>query len=136
MTFRNYLAASRPDLARPAPVHVSDLQDPSTADVLDSVAFDLDGYDLAWQDYLTCGGFPRAVAEHTRTGAVSTAYLSDLRSWLRADVDPDRPQDFRPPPAGRHLPTLHQPAQHHRGEHRARVPLAGHLRPAPEPPGI
>jgi predicted AAA+ superfamily ATPase len=96
MTFRNYLAASRPELARPAPVHVSDLQDPSTADVLDSVAFDLDGYDLAWQDYLTCGGFPRAVAEHTRTGAVSTAYLSDLRSWLRADVDPDRPQDSVP----------------------------------------
>ena len=92
MTFRDYLAASRPELARPAPVHVSDLQDPGTADVLDSVAFDLDGYDLAWQDYLTCGGFPRAVAEHTRAGAVSTAYLNDLRSWLRADVDPDRPK--------------------------------------------
>ena len=96
MTFRDYLAASRPELARPAPVHVSDLQDPSTANALDSVAFDLDGYDLAWQDYLTCGGFPRAVAEHTRTGAVSTAYLNDLRSWLRADVDPDRPQDSVP----------------------------------------
>lgn len=96
MTFREYLAASRPELARPAPVHVSGLQDPGTADVLDSVAFDLDGYDLAWQDYLTCGGFPRAVAEHTRAGAVSTAYLSDLRSWLRADVDPDRPQDSVP----------------------------------------
>jgi predicted AAA+ superfamily ATPase len=46
--------------------------------------------------YLTCGGFPRAVAEHTRIGAVSTAYLNDLRSWLRADVDPDRPQDSVP----------------------------------------
>jgi uncharacterized protein len=65
-------------------------------DYLDTVAFDLDGYDLAWQDYLTCGGFPRAVAEHTRIGAVSTAYLNDLRSWLRADVDPDRPQDSVP----------------------------------------
>jgi hypothetical protein len=40
--------------------------------------------------------FPRAVAEHTRAGAVSTAYLNDLRSWLRADVDPDRPQDSVP----------------------------------------
>jgi uncharacterized protein len=28
--------------------------------------------------------------------AVSTAYLNDLRSWLRADVDPDRPQDSVP----------------------------------------
>jgi predicted AAA+ superfamily ATPase len=96
MTFRDYLTASRPELARPAPVHVSALQDPGTGNVLDSVAFDLDAYDLAWQDYLTCGGFPRAVAEHTRLGAVSTAYLNDLRSWLRADVDPDRPQDSVP----------------------------------------
>lgn len=48
------------------------------------------------EDYLTCGGFPRAVAEHTRMGAVSTAYLNDLKSWLRADVDPDRPQDSVP----------------------------------------
>lgn len=96
MTFREYLAASRPELARPTPVHVSALQDRSAADALDAVGFDLDGYDLAWQDYLSCGGFPRAVAEHTRTGAVSVAYLNDLRSWLRADVDPDRPQDSVP----------------------------------------
>src|ERR1700683_1206023 len=74
MTFRDYLAASRPELARPAQVHASTLQDPRTANVLDSVAFDLDAYDLALADYLTCGGFPRAVAEHTRLGAVSTAY--------------------------------------------------------------
>jgi predicted AAA+ superfamily ATPase len=96
MTFRDYLTASRPELARPAQVHASALQDSDTANALDSVAFDLDAYDLAWQDYLTCGGFPRAVAEHTRLGAVSTAYLNDLRSWLRADVDPDRPQDSVP----------------------------------------
>lgn len=96
MTFRDYLAASRPELARPDPVHVSALQDPDAATSLESVVFDMDGYDLAWQDYLTCGGFPRAVAEHTRIGAVSTAYLNDLRSWLRADVDPDRPQDSVP----------------------------------------
>jgi uncharacterized protein len=31
MTFRDYLAASRPELARPVPVHVSDLQTPHTA---------------------------------------------------------------------------------------------------------
>ena len=47
MTFRDYLAASRPELARPAPVHASTLQDPRTANVLDSVASDLDAYDLA-----------------------------------------------------------------------------------------
>jgi predicted AAA+ superfamily ATPase len=45
---------------------------------------------------LTCGGFPRAVAEHQRTGAVSTAYLRDLLAWLRADVDPEAPTDSVP----------------------------------------
>lgn len=96
MTFRDYLTASRPQLHRLSPVHPADLQSPATAAILEEVAFDLDGYDLAWQDYLTCGGFPRAVAEHTRAGAVSTAYLDDLRSWLRNDVDPDGPQDSLP----------------------------------------
>ena len=42
------------------------------------------GTSALYHRYLTCGGFPRAVAEHTRAGAVSTAYLNDLRSWLRA----------------------------------------------------
>lgn len=28
----------------------------------------IDDFDLAWQAYLTSGGFPRAVAEHTWTG--------------------------------------------------------------------
>jgi predicted AAA+ superfamily ATPase len=51
--------------------------------------FTLDRYDRAWQDYLTCGGFPRAVAEHVRLGAVTTDYLRDLAVWLRRDVDPD-----------------------------------------------
>ncbi|HEY1616096.1 MAG TPA: hypothetical protein VGG25_00680 [Streptosporangiaceae bacterium] len=37
MTFRDYLAASRPELARPPPAHVSDLQASHAADSLDSV---------------------------------------------------------------------------------------------------
>ncbi|MBI4944344.1 MAG: ATP-binding protein [Actinobacteria bacterium] len=89
MSFRDFLAATRPDVALPATVHPGALQDPSVADALAQVAFDVDAYDLAWQDYLTCGGFPRAVAEHTRTGAVSDPYLRDLAAWLRRDVDPD-----------------------------------------------
>lgn len=56
---------------------------------LEGIRFDVDGYDLAWQDYLTCGGFPRAVAEHARSGAVSVSYLRDLAAWLRSDVDPE-----------------------------------------------
>lgn len=58
--------------------------------------FDVDAYDLAWQDYLSCGGFSRAVSEHTRDGAVSSAYLRDLEAWLRADIDPDAPAESIP----------------------------------------
>jgi len=96
MSFRDYLAATRPDLARPDAVHPGALQDPAVASVLAGLAFDVDAYDLAWQDYLTCGGFPRAVAEHTRTGAVSEPYLRDLAAWLRRDVDPDAPAESVP----------------------------------------
>jgi predicted AAA+ superfamily ATPase len=89
MTFRSFVAATRPGLALPVPVHPADLQEPMVAATLEELRFDVDAYDLSWQDFLTCGGFPRAVAEHTRTGAVSEAYLRDLESWLRIDVDPD-----------------------------------------------
>ena len=96
MSFRDFLAATRPALALPTAVHPGALQEPKVAEVLAEVAFDVDAYDLAWQDYLTCGGFPRAVAEHARTGAVSEPYLRDLAAWLRRDVDPDAPAESVP----------------------------------------
>jgi uncharacterized protein len=88
MSFRDFLAATRPELVPPGRVHPADLQDQDVARALDALAFDVDGYDLAWQDYLTCGGFPRAVAEHSRDGQVCVGYLRDLAAWLRTDVDP------------------------------------------------
>jgi uncharacterized protein len=96
MSFRDFIAATRPDLARPDPVHPAAMQDPVIAATLESLAFDVDAYDLAWQDYLTCGGFPRAVAEHARTGQVSQPYIRDLAAWLRRDVDPDAPAESLP----------------------------------------
>ena len=96
MGFRDYLAAGHPHLALPPVTHPSELDGASAADALSALAFSVDDFDLAWQDYLTCGGFPRAVAEHQRTGAVSPAYLRDLLAWLRADVDPDAPTDSVP----------------------------------------
>ncbi len=89
MSFRSFLAASRPELARPAAVHPALLQTQPVAAILDALRFDVDAYDFAWQDYLTCGGFPRAVFEHTRIGAVSDGFLQDLAAWLRRDVDRD-----------------------------------------------
>lgn len=96
MSFRDFLAATRPELARPDPAHPAAVQEPAVAAVLAGLAFDVDAYDLAWQAYLTCGGFPRAVAEHTATGEVSLPYMRDLAAWLRRDVDPDAPAESVP----------------------------------------
>jgi predicted AAA+ superfamily ATPase len=96
MPFRAFLSITRPGLDRPGPFHPADLQAPSVRRVLEATRFHVDEYDLAWQDFLTCGGFPRAVAEYSANGKVSTAYLRDLAAWLRADVDPDAPPDSLP----------------------------------------
>jgi hypothetical protein len=72
---------------------------------LDGLRYEVDSYDLAWQDYHSCGGFPRAVAEHTRNGAISIDYIRDLAAWLRCDVNLDGPPETlgwtRPVTAGR-----------------------------------
>ena len=96
MSFRAFVAASRPELARPDVVHPALLHTPNVAATLDALRFDIDAYDFAWQDYLTCGGFPRAVFEHTRIGAVSDGFLHDLAAWLRRDVDRDAPAESIP----------------------------------------
>jgi predicted AAA+ superfamily ATPase len=96
MNFPDYLAATRPDLPRLPTTHPAELDGTEATEATAALAFIVDGYDLAWQDYLTSGGFPRAVAEHQRTGAVSSGYLRDLLAWLRADVDPDAPTESVP----------------------------------------
>jgi predicted AAA+ superfamily ATPase len=64
--------------------------------LVEALRFEVDGYDLAWQDYLTSGGFPRAVAEHATSGMVSIGFVRDLAAWLRRDVDPDAPPESLP----------------------------------------
>lgn len=89
LTFRDFVAATRTGLHLPNKAHPAQLQDPHVRTDLEALRFEVDEYDLAWQDYLTCGGFPRAVAEHTRDGMVSIEYVRDLMAWLQRDVDPD-----------------------------------------------
>ena len=93
MSFRDYLTASGRQVQPIASVHPAHLQESGVRRSLEAVAFDVDGYDMAWQEYLTCGGFPRAVAEQVREGQVGKAYLRDLQAWLHTDVDPDAPQE-------------------------------------------
>lgn len=96
MRFRDVLAATRRDVPSPGPVPPWDLQGPSAAATATAVEFAVDDLDLAWQAYLSSGGFPRAVAEHHRDGHVSEAFLADLAAWLHQDVDPEAPADSVP----------------------------------------
>ncbi len=96
MTFRNFVRCTRPELALPPRIRADELQDEFARLELDQLAFDVDAYDLAWQSYLTCGGFPRAVASFQRDGAVEDDYLRDLQAWLRTDVDPDGSSESLP----------------------------------------
>jgi len=96
MSFRDVLAATERDVPAPGPVQPWDLQGPTVATAAAAVELDIDELDLAWQAYLTSGGFPRAVAEHHRAGEVSDAFLSDLVAWLHQDVDPEAPADSVP----------------------------------------
>ena len=91
MSFRDFLGAAYPGLPVVPAFNPAELQIDAARLALDELQFAVDELDLAWQDYLTCGGFPRAVFEHTRAGAVSDGYARDLHAWLRRDVDPDAP---------------------------------------------
>jgi len=92
MSFRDYLSATAPQLPLLPVIHPTALQSAEAKQALGDVAFLVDDYDLVWQDFLTCGGFPRAAAEFVHTGAVSASFSQDLLGWLRTDIDPEAPQ--------------------------------------------
>ncbi|MGO9559400.1 MAG: AAA family ATPase [Acidimicrobiales bacterium] len=96
MTLRDVLAATRPGIPSPTTVAAWALQDREAREAVREIEFFVDELDLAWQAFLTTGGFPRAVAEYHRQGEVSDAFLQDLASWLHRDVDPDAPPDSVP----------------------------------------
>lgn len=89
MSFREVIAARRPDLPLPPRLPPDQLQSAvarAAVEALDPFTEDLD---LAWQAYLEHGGFPRAVAEQARDGDVSHAFCRDIASWLAPDVTPE-----------------------------------------------
>lgn len=93
MSFREVLSVRRPDIPLPGIVTPDALQSPAIAGVVAAMDPWLGELDFAWQEYLESGGFPRAVAEHLRTGAVSTSFCMDLRAWLTADITADDPPE-------------------------------------------
>ena len=91
MGFRDYVGITGGRIPAPGPVPPWDLQGAATAAAAESLVAFTDELDLAWQAYLTSGGFPRAVAEHYRTGGVSESFMRDVASWLCIDVDRESP---------------------------------------------
>lgn len=96
MTFRDYTRTTRSLIPAPDTVQPWDLQGTRTAQAAESLVAFADELDLAWQAYLTSGGFPRAVAEYYRTGSVSDSFMRDIASWLHIDVDREAPVDSVP----------------------------------------
>jgi predicted AAA+ superfamily ATPase len=97
MSFRDVLAAAgRREIPLPAALLPWELQDDVARVRAESLELFVDELDLAWQAYLTSGGFPRAVAEHHQTGEVGEPFLRDLAAWLHRDVDPDAGEDSVP----------------------------------------
>jgi predicted AAA+ superfamily ATPase len=103
MSFRAVLTVTGRELPLPVTIPPWALQDAETRAVVESLELFVDEFDLAWQAYVTSGGFPRAVAEHHRNGAVSDAFLHDLAAWLHRDVDPSAAEDS----VGRLLAEVH-----------------------------
>lgn len=96
MTFRDYLVTTTVNVPVPDPVSPDELQSELARRAVMQMAPFVDDFDLAWQRFLECGGFPRAVGEYQRLGAISAEFTFDLSSWLASDVDPDGPADSVP----------------------------------------
>ncbi|WP_240759152.1 AAA family ATPase, partial [Phytoactinopolyspora endophytica] len=96
MSFSEFVHVTDPAIPRLDVVAPWELQAETVAQTAAEMDPFTDLLDLAWQRYLECGGFPRAVGEHTRAGAVSETFARDLVAWLRTDVDPDGPQESVP----------------------------------------
>ena len=88
MSFRDFVAQI--GLAIPSvPVLTPDaLQGRAAKDAVLACGAFVDDLDLAWQRYLSVGGFPRAVGDALQTGDVGAAFVSDLLAWLIGDVEP------------------------------------------------
>ena len=96
MSFRDFAEVTADQIPVPVAVPPWDLQGPETAAAAVALEPFTDELDLAWQAYLTSGGFPRAVSEHHKTGAVSESFMRDIASWLHIDVDREAPVDSVP----------------------------------------
>jgi predicted AAA+ superfamily ATPase len=96
MTFRAFLTTTKVAVPLPGAVGADELQSAAARRAVQEMEPFVDDFDLAWQRFLECGGFPRAVGEYSRDGEISPEFGFDLRSWLTGDVDAEGPADSVP----------------------------------------
>jgi hypothetical protein len=93
MSFREFARAAGRELPSLPALGPGVAQSPEVREALVGVAPFVDELDLAWQAYCEVGGFPRAVGEFRRHGAVTVEFGRDLVAWLAPDVTPDDPPE-------------------------------------------
>lgn len=93
MTFRDFAQTTTRQLPQIPAIGAELAQDAQLKDLLTGLMPFVDEIDLAWQAYCEVGGFPRAVGEYRRDGAVSRAFATDLVDWLSPDVSPEDPPE-------------------------------------------
>lgn len=89
MGFRPFLTELYPDLAAELPpdrVALSDLQTEATNRLLDPFRLFTDDVAIAWERYLTIGGFPRAVADALTRVDVELSTANSLWNILTGEV--------------------------------------------------
>ncbi|MBX6371023.1 MAG: ATP-binding protein [Acidothermus sp.] len=86
MTFRAFLDVTGVQLPATPLLPPSELQSRTADTAVRELSFFIGDLDLAWQRFLTCGGFPRAVAEFHQRRSISPEFVFDLLSWLISDV--------------------------------------------------
>jgi hypothetical protein len=85
MTFRSFLATTGVEVPVPDRIDPTALQSDQAGRAVRELESFTDVLDLAWQRFLECGGFPRAVGEHHhRAVALASSSTTPCRTARRS----------------------------------------------------
>ncbi len=87
LSFPEYLEATRPTLAPPRRLTLPELQSADARPLIQEAMLSLDELDRALESYAAVGGFPAAVADELRAGAVGARTVADIWDIVAGDVD-------------------------------------------------
>jgi predicted AAA+ superfamily ATPase len=87
LSFPEYLQATRPDLASPRQLALREFLAPEAAPLLHEGLLRLAELEHALEEYAEVGGFPAAVADFLRHGAVAASTLATVWDIVAGDVE-------------------------------------------------